>query len=100
MQNKKTETFTKLERNSEEGDGLEHHGILEMKGTIYNSSAERSPATAIFSFLKQGGDLDILSGMKFETTPGYELWELNKQEVKLYDSIRDIVADYFSSNPK
>lgn len=60
-------------------------------------SKEDGHVVACFSFLRDEKDLEgSFFGLKFDTIPGYDLDELPREEVRLYDSVRDILNKYFN----
>ena len=74
--------------------------ISDIKGTI-SYYTENSIVTTSFSFSRDmGEELGNFSGLKFFTPPGYDLDEIDSNEVELYDKVRGAAKKYFSEHPE
>ena len=82
--------------NLTEGDAVSEDYLIEIRGNIFSLEA---PAIGAFSFIRDNKNiLGMFSGMKFETTPGYELEEIPESEIKLYDLVRKRLEDFFRTS--
>lgn len=53
-------------------------------------------ASASFYTESQLNNPDMITGIRFDSIPGYSLQEHRAEEVAVWDSVRKIVEDYFS----
>jgi hypothetical protein len=86
-------------RHNVEG-GIDASEVSKIEGAFEARLGNAKFYITPFSMVREiCGYFSRFSGIKFFTTPGYELSELPEEELEAMDSVRKVVGEYFSENP-
>ena len=78
---------------SDESEENYHAQISGMISQFY----DKVIITAVFSFIRSENKEGNFSGLRFDTSPGYDLSEISEEDINFYDRIQKVVEANFKN---